>query len=112
MSAKNTMKAIPLTSIDSATFLGAYLQIGTGLPVPCSLLMIINDSTVAITISYDGVTDNDYLVTKTQREINAQSNALPPGYTALFPAGMPIWVKGVAGVGLVYVVGYYTSQGA
>lgn len=106
------MLPIALSSIDSATFTGAYQVItATGLPKGISLLRIINNSDRLITISYDGTTDHDVIQTLQTLQLPLQVNALPSSYVACIRAGTKIYVKAAAGTGLVYVCGYYTPQG-
>ena len=47
----------PLRSIDSATLAGAYATVGGPLIFPSYILKLVNNSTVDVTISIDGVTD-------------------------------------------------------
>jgi hypothetical protein len=108
MSVKNSVSAIPLKSIDSATFTGSYQLIYSGgTPNACFLLSIINNSNKDITVSYDGATDHDFVPTLKARDLPVQTNSQPNNKTALFAAGTKVWVKGVAGTGLVYLAGYY-----
>jgi hypothetical protein len=105
--AKNYLLPIPLSSIDSATFTGVY-QLVTTLPNACLILRIINNSGIAVTISYDGVNAHDVVQTLSTLQINAQSNAGANNYVVLFRQGTPIYVLGAtASTGLVYVAGYY-----
>lgn len=112
MAVKNILQATTLSSINSAAFTGAYqlLSAATGLPVGCSILRIINNSTKDVTISYDGSTDNDFLPTLNTLQIPAQSNSQPNAFLAIFPKGQKVWVKGAAGTGLVYLAGYYSPN--
>jgi len=105
----NFIKAIPMASLDSATLTGAYAVINTGLSEACLILRIINDSSVDITVSYDGgVTDHDYVRYNTSLTINAQTNSTLPGMRAMFRKGLPIYIKGGAGQGSIYIAGYYS----
>ncbi len=112
MAVRNSVSAIPIASIDSATFTGAYQLVnGTGLAQACFLLRIVNNSDRIVTISYDGVTDNDIIPNATHFELNPQSNSQPNNFTCLFSKGQKIYVKGLAGgTGLVYLAGYYQSN--
>lgn len=110
MSVKNSVAAIPLKSIDSATFTGAYQLINTGgTPNACFFLSIINNSNKDITVSYDGTTDHDFVGTLKTRDLPVQTNSQPNNKTALFSVGTKVWVKGAAGAGLVYISGYFQS---
>lgn len=106
---KNQVLPITLSSIDSATFTGSYqlLSATAGIPNACTQLHIVNNSTVNITISYDGTHDHDFLLSDTDRQLYFQSNAVPQSFAALLAAGTKIYVKGSAGTGLVYLSGWY-----
>jgi hypothetical protein len=110
MAYKNKVLPIPLSSIDSATFTGAYqlLSPAAGLARPAIMLHIVNNSNVSITISYDGVVDHDFLLATDDLDWNFQSNASPQNFAAALAQGTKIYVKGAAGVGLVYLSGWYS----
>ena len=59
MSYKRTLLYEPLRSIDSATFTGSYQALGTPLAHPASIVKLVNNSTVLVTVSVDGVNDHD-----------------------------------------------------
>lgn len=108
MALKNALYPIPLTSIDSSTFTGSYQVVNTnGLPNPCFLIRIINNSDKDITVSYDGTNDHEFVPTKTSLQLPLQSNAQPTNWVSLIAQGTKIYVKGSVGTGLVYLVGYY-----
>lgn len=111
MSNQNRVNAAALTSIDSAGFTGSYQVINSsGLPYPCFLVRLINDSDRDVTISYDGATDNDYLRSGETLQFPAQSNAGPSSWESIFSKGTKVYVKGSAGTGLVYLAAYYTPK--
>lgn len=109
MAFQNKVLPIALSSIDSATFTGAYqlLSPAAGLAEACIMLHIVNNANVSITISYNGTTDHDFLLAATDRELNFQTNGQPQNYAATLAKGTKIYVKGAAGVGLVYLSGFY-----
>jgi len=104
----NFVKAIPISSINSAAFTGDYDVLSVGLDNACSILRIVNDSNRDVTVSYDGVTDHDYVVAGSNLTINAQTNSRIAGDIAQFRKGLPVHVKAAAGTGFVYLAGYYT----
>ena len=104
----NYVRAITLTSKNTATLTGGYDVVNAGLSEACFLLRIINDSNRDLTISYDGVTAHDYVTAGSQMEINAQANSSLPGKVALFKKGLPVYVLAAAGTGYVYIAGYYS----
>jgi hypothetical protein len=111
MAVKSSVQAVPLTSLSSAFLTAAYDSINSaGLPQSCFLLKIVSTSTTGVTISYDGVTDHDYLPAGLTMEVNAQTNSQPNNWIANFQKGTVVWVKGTAGTGNIYVVGYFQPQ--
>lgn len=112
MSVKNSMTYIPMTSIDSATFTGAYQVINTnGTTLPCFIYKIVNNSTVDVTVSVNGTTDHDYVPTKTAQVYDLQANKRPQNDMCLLAKGTKVYVKGSAGTGLVYLVGLTQLEG-
>jgi capsid protein len=108
---KNYIEAVPLASIDSATFTGNYLPInGAGLTEACSLIRITNDSNVDITISYDGATPHDYLRAGDKLELNLQANSQPNGYMSFLKQGQVVYVLAAPGIGYVYLAGYFNPK--
>lgn len=112
MAVKNIALPIPLSSIDSASFSGSYqlLSGAAGLTKPCITLRIVNNSDKDVTVSYDGTNDHDYVPTKTVRDIQFQTNSLPQTQTCSLAQATKIYVKAVAGTGLVYLSGFYQPQ--
>jgi hypothetical protein len=108
MAYKNTVKAIALTNIASSTVTGSYQAINTsGLPNPCIIIRIINNSSKDVTVSYDGVNDGEFVPTMTTLQLPLQSNMVPNGNVAVLAQGTIVYVKGTAGTGNVYLAGYY-----
>ena len=112
MSVKTTIAAIPLTTFNSASVTASYQPINSGgLNFSCILLRVNNASNAAITISYDGVTDHEYIQAAGLLEIQAQANSLPSPNACCFKRGTIIYLKGTAGVGTIALSGYYQPQG-
>lgn len=116
MAHKNRILAIPLTSFAAASLTASYQAINSnGLDEACFLLRIINENSTGITISYDGINDHDFLAgtaAAIPREIleldfSAGSHS---GSPLKFAKGMKVYVKGSAGVGTIYLSGYYHSE--
>lgn len=113
MSVKNIIKAIPITVMNSAAVLAQYQAINpNGLPFPCTILRINNDSNQAIIISYDGATDHEYLSVGQDLKIDAQANSQPNNQVSVFPKGLVVYMRGIAGMGTITLSGYYQPQGA
>ena len=102
---------IPMTSISATTLTGASYQIiGVPLPNPCSLIKIVNNSTVDVSISTDGLTDMDIVPTGGFTLYDATANLPHSSDATLFPKNTQFFVKGVAGTGSIYLVGLYIKQ--
>lgn len=93
-----------LRSIDSATFTGSYQAVGTPLAHPSYILKLVNNSTVLVTISIDGVTDIDVAPSGSFWLYDEDEGN--PSHESI-PAGTQIYVKGSAGTGSVYLVTQY-----
>lgn len=99
----------PLRTLDSATLAGAYVALGTPLAHPSYICKVVNNSSVLVTISIDGASDVDvapagsfWLYDEGKVGLSGSSPALPQG--------TQIYVKGVAGVGSIYLVSQYIVQ--
>lgn len=106
----NAISAIPFTILDSATLSINYNSSNVAvLSEACIILRINNASNAAIIISYDGITDNEFLPANGVLQIDAQTNSQPSNYVCMFKKGTIIYFKGVAGVGRIAVSGYYQA---
>jgi hypothetical protein len=112
MSVKNSIQTVPMTTYASSTVTGTYAPMITGgLAKACFLLRITNASTKDIQISFDGITDADYIFSATANNIPSIYPLIPTTNYANFSAGTQIYVKGTAGTGDIYIAGYYQPQG-
>lgn len=102
-----------LRTRDSATMSSSstYYTVGSALLFPSFKLKMVNNSTVLVTVSIDGVSDYDvcpagsfWLYDETQAQLaTANSPAIPQG--------TQISVKSAsAGIGLIYLVSQYLIQ--
>jgi hypothetical protein len=110
---KNIVKAIPLGTFDAANLTAAYQPIYPGgLPHAISLLHIVNRSNVDFLLSYDGATDNDYISVDGDYFLPFQMNSQPHNQVMQVPAGALLSVKWVlaAGIGTIYISGYYNPE--
>lgn len=102
----------PLRSVDSATLMGAYLKLGTPLAHPASIVKLVNNSTVLITISIDGVTDHDVVPPNSFFLYDETSNS-PVNISeesVYMPQGTQYYISGSVGTGLVYLVVQYNKR--
>jgi hypothetical protein len=106
--AQNSVKAFLLSSVLSSAVTGLYTALnGTGFPQAPFFIRIINASSNAITISYNGIDDNEFIPANSVFELPSQTNSQPNAQVALFPKYTIVYIKGTAGTGNVYLSGYY-----
>lgn len=104
MNVKSFINYIPMVSIDSSTFSGSY-QALTATTEPCIIYKIINNSTMDVTISLNGLTDHDFIPTMSGAVYDNQAGSQPGNKDALLAKNQVFYVKGSAGTGSVYLVG-------
>lgn len=118
----DTFQCIEMAIFDATTLSGSYQvmngaaqQTGTssvGFQNDIKILKIYNDGSTGVTISYDGVINNDYLPSKGTMIIDLQSNhADNSSYssgTLNGRKGQLVWGKGTASSGglNIYISGY------
>jgi hypothetical protein len=93
-----------LRSVDSATLTGVYVPIGGPLLHQSYIFKMVNNSSVLVTVSIDGLTDIDVLPAGSFFLYDeSEGNQAQPS----LPAGTQIYIKGPVGTGLVYLVNQY-----
>lgn len=111
---RNSVQVATLTSLDGAALTGAYQNFNTsGFPGAPFLVRIINNSADRdVTVSFDGLTDHDFVPFKTSIQLPVQSNNAPNNFTALFAKGTKVWIKGAGGggAGFIYLAAYYQAN--
>jgi len=109
--AKDFVKAIEMQSIDTSTIgAGAWSAVNAaGTEGACFFIRITNDSNTDVSISYDGIDYHEFIASGDSIEVNFQANASPGNFVSLLRKGTVFYARGTAGVGLVYVSGYYNG---
>jgi hypothetical protein len=111
MSIKNVLKPIAMRTFNSAALTGAgnyaLITAASGLEVACVYIRIINTSNTLITVSFDGLVGHDVIPANTALPLQSQVYAQPNGYSCLFGRSQLIYIAGVAGVGTIYLTGYF-----
>lgn len=104
---KNSVFPLVLATLSSASVTASYQPINVGgFEASPFLVRITNASNQAITVSFDGVLDNEFVAANTTAELNMQQNAAPPNWTCKFRKGTVVYVKGTAGSGTIAVSAY------
>ena len=104
---KNRLLAIGLTSFDTSLFDGSFDAINpSGLDAAGCMLRIVNNSNKDVTVSFDGTTSHDLVVSGSTLQLYAPILAYD---RADFAKGTVIYLNGAVGTGYVYLSGYYVS---
>ena len=107
---KDRIQPLELASINSGTIAAAtFKPINTGFDGPVSIIRIYNAASEAAIVSYDGTTDNDFLAAGDVIQVNLQTNNRPANEVALLPKNGKVYVRGTAGIGFIYLSGWYNS---
>lgn len=109
--AQNKVKAATRGLLAGASLTASYQAINaTPFEGACFRIAIYNTTNAAVDISFNGTDNHDVVLTNSYIIVDAQTNAQPTAYVALFPKKLIVYAKGAAGAGNVYVSGYYTTQ--
>ena len=107
---KEFIVPIELQSIDSSTLSAAnYTAIGNPIEGALTIIRITNASDEDVIISYDGVNEHGYIVSGGRFKDEFQSNARHDCGEWVLAKGTVIYAKGTAGIGYIYVAGYYNG---
>lgn len=105
---QNSVKALPLSTVASSTLTASYQSMNpSGFSHPVFFLRLVNGGSTAITVSYNGITDNDVVPANSVLEIPSQANSQPSAHYALWSARTQVYIKGTAGTGSITLAGYY-----
>lgn len=113
MAVKNSVRALPIAAANSAGLDAVNWTAITpagGLAQSCFMLVFKNFSDENIEISYDGTNPHDAVLADKVYKLLFQANAQPGGKIANIPAGTKIYIRGTAGVGTIYLGGYYQEE--
>lgn len=88
-----------LKSIDTSTFTGSYQAVGSALTYPARIMVMVNGSDRAVTVSFDGINDNAYFGASnaTPQEFNFGTARGTSSDALDLPQGTQIYAKGTAG---------------
>jgi hypothetical protein len=95
-----------LRSINSATFTGAYLPIGTPLAFSVRIIKFTNLSTSTCTISWDGINPHEIIPSGGFVLLDVSSNRENAQFFEI-QMGTQFYVSGAVGTGDVYISCYY-----
>jgi hypothetical protein len=104
-------EAITMVVFDTATLTGTFEPLNpTGFSDDIKIFKIFNGSTVGVTISYNGVTPNDFYPATSTLIVDLQTNHEDTSNTGSGTLGgrkgQIVWGMGTAGTGNIYIIGY------
>jgi hypothetical protein len=95
-----------LRSINSTTFTGSYQAVGAALGFATRIVKFTNNSTVGVTISWDGINAHEFLPANSFLLLDVTTNH-ENALTFLIQKGTQFYVSASAGTGLFYISCYY-----
>lgn len=97
-----------LRSRAASTFTGSYQTLGSPLSNPSRIIKFTNNCSVDVTLSWDGVTDHEYIPAGSFLLLDETSNAVSNS-VLVAAAQTQMYVKGSAGTGTMYLSTYYAA---
>ena len=105
MASKNRLDPVVRHTFSSTSLTGSYQVISAGgFSFDLAIYKIYNGGTTDVDISYDGSDDHDIIPAGGTFVLDVQANK--EGDRAAWPAGREMSVKGTAGTGTLYEIGY------
>lgn len=95
-----------LRSFASASLTSSYQVLGTTLNYPTKIIRLLNNGTTDVTVSWDGITDHDYLPAGSFLLLDVSTNK-ETSQVFTISKGTQFLVKGTAGTGNIYLSSYY-----
>lgn len=112
--ATDILKVLPVVTFDASMLKTSYQAVSnSAFAFPVVMFTIINDSTKQVVVSFDGVNDNCYLRSGSDRPLYPQTNAQPLSLKNAFAAQTKLWVRlptgATAGSGTIAFEAYYNQ---
>jgi len=80
-----------------------------GTEQPCFMIRLTNYSNTTIFISFNGSDVADIIRPYKQITYNFQLNSCPQNYKSQFKKYSKVYIRGAAGIGKIYLSGYYNE---
>ena len=108
MSYTNKIKWEALRTL-TAAFSGSYQAVGGPLLFPSYILKLVNNSTVLVTVSIDGISDID-VAPSNSFWLYDEGKVHTSSQIPAIEKGTQIYIKGTGGTGSVYLVSQYIQH--
>jgi hypothetical protein len=96
----------PVRTIDSSTFTGNYMAVGTPLANGARIIKFTNISSSQVTLSWDGINDNEILPANSFVLLDISAARENVQYMEI-KQGTQFYAKGASGTGLFIISVYY-----
>lgn len=107
MTQSQVVRVDTLRSIGFASISGTYATVGTPFSHPMRLVKFVNITDGNLTISFDGVNDNDIIPAGGFALYDLTTNKILPDTTFVFQEGTQVFIKGTVTTGNFYVVAIF-----
>jgi len=107
MAQSQVVRVDSLRSLAFGSISGTYATVGTAFSHSMRLVKFINTTDGDITVSFDGVTDNDLIPSGGFALYDLTTNKTLPNTTFVFQNGTQVFVKGTVTTGNFYVVAIF-----
>jgi len=105
MAATNRLEPVTMHTFSCASLTGTYAVVAAGgFDFDLAIYKMYNGSLQDVTISWDGVNDQDIIPAGGTFVLDVQANK--EGDRAAWPKGRELYVKGTASAGTLYETGY------
>lgn len=98
---------MPMSTFNSATLTGSFQAIGSPLPDEARIVKLVNDSTVPVVISIDGVTNHDIAPAGSFFLYDVGTNRGNSASVLCLQKGTQFYINGSAGTGSIYLVAWF-----
>lgn len=102
----------PLRSISATTFTGSFQALGGPLLHKVGLIKFVNNTSVLVTVSWDGVNNHDVYPAGTYGVFDVTTNQGNEGRGIYIPVGIQFYVNASVGTGSFYMIALYPVYNA
>lgn len=105
MSAKSKIDPVKMQTFNCASLTASFQVVfAGGFSTDLAVFKMYNSGTTDVTLSYNGVDDQDMIPSGGSFILDIQANK--EGERCAWPKGREVFVKGTAAAGTIYVTGY------
>ncbi len=98
---------MPMATFNSASLTGSYQAIGNPFPDEARIVKLVNDSTVPVVVSIDGVTNHDIAPAGSFFLYDIGTNRGNSAPLMCLQRGTQFYINGSAGTGSIYLVAWF-----